>query len=125
MFGLSSTEKTSALVEGNIAAIVRQKGYGFVRNNADERVFFHQRWLSGVRFRDLNVGDRVAFRLEKGPRGFRARELQRSGQSYDQSLEISGGRVFRREALDRVEAGTTRSASSGLRRQLMKIIGRN
>lgn len=63
------------MATGKISKVLHQEGYGFVANEEQPRIFFHQRWLNEIQFRDLNEGDEVIFRLEDGPRGFRAREL--------------------------------------------------
>jgi cold shock CspA family protein len=35
-------------------------------------VFFHQRWLRTIRFRDIKVGSIIEFDLERGYRGNKA-----------------------------------------------------
>lgn len=60
------------MCKGKIIEIERSKGYGFIESENGERVFFHQRWLKKIRFRDLTVGDEVAFSVNQGPRGPRA-----------------------------------------------------
>jgi CspA family cold shock protein len=57
---------------GKIVEIERSKGYGFIEGANGERIFFHQRWLKKIRFRDLKPGDEVAFLINQGPRGPRA-----------------------------------------------------
>ena len=58
--------------KGTIASIDRSKGYGFIESDDGIRVFFHQRWLRKIKFKDLNEGDEVVFLINHGPRGIRA-----------------------------------------------------
>lgn len=57
---------------GKITLIERPKGYGFIESDVGDRVFFHQRWLRKMKFRDLDVGSEVTFAINQGPRGLRA-----------------------------------------------------
>ncbi len=65
--------------EGIIKIIERSKGYGLIELPDGELIFFHQRWLRKIRFRDLRVGDEVAFTIVRGPRGPRASIIGRVG----------------------------------------------
>lgn len=60
---------------GKIKLIEKSQGYGFVETDAGVKVFFHQRWLRKVRFKDLKIGDEVVFSINEGPRGPRAFKL--------------------------------------------------
>ena len=60
---------------GIIKEIERSSGYGFIEAENGRKIFFHQRWLRKVRFRNLNVGDEVTFSINDGPRGPRAHHL--------------------------------------------------
>jgi cold shock protein len=60
---------------GVIKELVRASGYGFIESEDGHMVFFHQRWLKKIRFRDLNIGDEMAFLINDGPRGPRAFNL--------------------------------------------------
>jgi len=60
------------MIKGKIVTIERSHGFGFVETEAGEKVFFHQRWLRKVKFRDLHEGDEVVFLVNRGPRGPRA-----------------------------------------------------
>jgi len=61
---------------GIIREIERASGYGFIEAEDGRMVFFHQRWLKKIRFRDLNIGDEMAFLINDGPRGPRAFNLR-------------------------------------------------
>lgn len=57
---------------GKIKTIDRPKGFGFIETDEGTKVFFHQRWLRKIKFKDLKEGDEVAFEINDGPRGPRA-----------------------------------------------------
>ncbi len=57
---------------GVVVRIERANGYGFIQTQDRQEVFFHQRWLRDVEFRDLMVGTIVAFDVDRGKRGLRA-----------------------------------------------------
>lgn len=63
------------MIQGTIIEIVRDKGYGFVETEDGRKIFFHQRWLKYIKFRELRVGQVVVFDINQGPRGFRAHNL--------------------------------------------------
>ncbi|UCD17515.1 MAG: cold shock domain-containing protein [Candidatus Zixiibacteriota bacterium] len=63
------------MANGFITEIDRPKGYGFIEAEDGSRVFFHQRWLRNVRFKNLSIGDEVVFSVNPGPRGPRAYNL--------------------------------------------------
>jgi cold shock CspA family protein len=63
------------MARGKITFIERPKGYGFIETEVGLKVFFHQRWLKKIKFRDLQIGDEVVFSINRGPRGPRAYNL--------------------------------------------------
>jgi CspA family cold shock protein len=60
---------------GKITDIIRRNGYGFISGSGGQKIFFHQRWLDQIRFRELKVGDELIFQVERGSRGMRARRI--------------------------------------------------
>jgi CspA family cold shock protein len=61
---------------GKIKTVDRPQGFGFIETDDGDKVFFHQRWLRKIKFRDLNEGDEVVFEIGRGPRGMRAFNLE-------------------------------------------------
>ena len=58
------------MAEGTIKRLT-DKGFGFIDTGGDKDLFFHSSALEGVRFEELQEGQRVSFtegRGEKGPR---------------------------------------------------------
>ena len=57
---------------GVVVRIERNHGYGFIEMEEGTEVFFHQRWLKLIKFREIKVGSIVEFDLERGYRGPKA-----------------------------------------------------
>ena len=60
------------MAKGVVVRIERSHGYGFIQMADGTEVFFHQRWLRGIRYRDIKIGSIVNFDLERGARGAKA-----------------------------------------------------
>lgn len=62
---------------GKIARVIVDKGFGFLRGDADgvER-FFHRSAVWGSPFETLREGQPVEFEEEKNPKGPRAKQVQ-------------------------------------------------
>ncbi|HEX2792739.1 MAG TPA: cold shock domain-containing protein [Candidatus Paceibacterota bacterium] len=55
--------------EGTIAGLT-DKGFGFIKRDGEEKdLFFHAKELANISFEELNVGDKVTFEVEEGPKG--------------------------------------------------------
>ena len=59
---------------GEIVAL--KNTYGFIRDEHDNFRWFHSKYLKGVSFGMLNIGDRVEFTPFIGPRGRRAEDIR-------------------------------------------------
>jgi cold shock protein len=59
-------------MEGTIKRLIRDRGFGFIRSEDGQEVFFHRSALQGLDFDGLTEGERVAFELERGSKGPRA-----------------------------------------------------
>lgn len=66
------------MFQGKIIEIVRESGYGFIETEDGQKVFFHQRWLKHVKFRELRIGQPMVFDINKGPRGSRPHNLMKA-----------------------------------------------
>ena len=60
---------------GVVVRLERNHGYGFIEMEDGTEVFFHQRWLKLIRFRDIKIGSILEFDLERGYRGPKAFNL--------------------------------------------------
>lgn len=83
------------MYSGVIASIERSKGYGFIEADDGEKIFFHQRWLRKVRFKDLHEGDEVVFTVNMGRRGPRAYNLNLAENEANMVEVNRGDRLFK------------------------------
>jgi cold shock CspA family protein len=64
------------MMHGTIHRIRTERGFGFIRDTEGAEVFFHRRALTPPeRFATLEVGMRVAFEPESGPKGLRTEKI--------------------------------------------------
>ncbi|HDS01497.1 MAG TPA: cold shock domain-containing protein [candidate division Zixibacteria bacterium] len=61
---------------GTVTKLEKGHGYGFIQTEDKKEVFFHQRWLRYIKFRDINIGSKVVFDLQKGHRGLKALNMR-------------------------------------------------
>lgn len=61
--------------EGKIKKLT-DKGFGFIQTGAGDDIFFHMSSLEGVRFDDLQEGQRVSYTEGRGPKGTRAENVR-------------------------------------------------
>jgi len=54
--------------EGTIKKLT-DKGFGFIDTGTGKDLFFHSKALQGVRYDDLQEGQRVSFTEGRGPKG--------------------------------------------------------
>ena len=62
-------------MKGKIKRLIRDLGFGFVRAENGQEVFFHLSTLEGLDFKSIEKGDSVEFDLEN-PSGLRAITLR-------------------------------------------------
>ena len=60
---------------GEVRAVVRDRGFGFIRDAAGVDYFVHATDLE-VPFEELAEGDRVSFESQQSSRGLRATEVR-------------------------------------------------
>lgn len=61
---------------GTIKKFLDGKGYGFITpDEGDDDVFFHQSEIQMEGFRTVSEGQRVEFEVEKGAKGFSAKQV--------------------------------------------------
>ena len=61
---------------GVIKTLSKKRGFGFIRNENGEDVFFNRSNLDSIKFRNLREGDSVEFTLDKGQKGLRATDIK-------------------------------------------------
>ena len=63
------------MAEGTIKRIT-DKGFGFISNESGTDLFFHSSNVEGVRYEDLQVGQKVSYKEGSGPKGPRAENVR-------------------------------------------------
>ncbi len=67
------------LPEGSVKWFNDAKGYGFIRQDGDNRdVFVHYSAINGEGFKTLKEGERVTFEVVQGPKGLQASNVMRA-----------------------------------------------
>jgi cold shock CspA family protein len=59
------------MATGTIVRVAREKGFGFIRDERGQELFFHRSSVQGS-FEDLTEGQRVTFEEEASTKGPRA-----------------------------------------------------
>ncbi len=63
--------------QGTVKWFNASKGYGFISRENGEDVFVHFKAIVGEGFKTLNEGDKVSFKVTKGPKGLQAESVQK------------------------------------------------
>ncbi len=63
--------------EGRVKWFNDKKGYGFIETMEQGDVFVHFSAIAAEGFRSLSEGDRVAFDVERGPKGPQAANVKK------------------------------------------------
>ena len=63
-------------MEGRIKRVIRDRGFGFIRTQSGQQVFFHRTNLRDVDFVSLEEGQAVEFELQPGEKGLRATSIR-------------------------------------------------
>ncbi|MFB3853400.1 MAG: cold-shock protein [Vicinamibacterales bacterium] len=61
---------------GTIKRLVRDRGFGFIRDDGGQEFFFHRSAVKDVPFEQLNEGQRVLFEEEPSGKGPRASNIR-------------------------------------------------
>ena len=55
--------------KGTIRRLIADRGFGFIRTEGGEDLFFHRNQLEGVDFNSLKEGEQVEFEVRQDPSG--------------------------------------------------------
>jgi len=66
--GVASREVTT-MVQGPVVRLIRDRGFGFVRAEGGNEIFFHHSTLPPGAFDTLQEGETLEFDIEDDPRG--------------------------------------------------------
>jgi cold shock protein len=61
---------------GTIKRLVRDRGFGFIRDDGGQEFFFHRSAVRDTPFEQLNEGQRVVFEEEPSGKGPRANNIR-------------------------------------------------
>ena len=64
------------VANGTIKRLVRDRGFGFIRDDGGQEWFFHRSSVKVVNFDQLNEGERVTFDEEPSAKGPRAGNIR-------------------------------------------------
>lgn len=62
-------------MQGKIVRLVRDRGFGFIRTDTGQEIFFHATGLAAGSFESLTEGEGVEFDVEPDPRSSRDRAV--------------------------------------------------
>ncbi len=68
----TTVEPRTCIMTGTITKIVRDRGFGFIRDAEGQEYFFHQSTVRDTPFTDLTEGATVEFDAVNTPKGPRA-----------------------------------------------------
>mgnify|MGYP001145660375 CR=1 FL=1 len=55
--------------KGTIRKLIRDRGFGFIKTERGEDIFFHRSQLQGVNYNSLREGQQVELEIGKRPNG--------------------------------------------------------
>jgi CspA family cold shock protein len=67
--------KVNRMAQGTIKRLT-DKGFGFIETGTGKDLFFHMSACEGIRFEDLQQGQKVSFNEGEGPKGPRAENVK-------------------------------------------------
>ncbi len=65
-------------MKGTVKMFNKEKGFGFIRTEDGQDVFFHYSSLNMDGYKTAEVGEKVEFEMEQSDRGLRATNIKRS-----------------------------------------------
>ncbi len=64
------------MATGKIKRLMKDRGFGFIKGNDGQEVFFHRSSLTDLPFESLSEGQDVEFEIEQSPKGPRASKIR-------------------------------------------------
>ena len=67
--------------KGTIRRLIADHGYGFIKTEEDQDLFFHRNDLQGVAYESLTEGQEVEFEVKRTDKGLNAANVTLAGGS--------------------------------------------
>ena len=74
-------ERLSHMAKGTIRRLISDRGYGFIKTEEGEDLFFHRNDLEGVDYESLTEGQEVEFEVTRTAKGLNAAKVKLAGES--------------------------------------------
>jgi CspA family cold shock protein len=67
--------------KGTIRRLIAGRGYGFIKTEEEQDLFFHRNDLQGVDYESLREGQEVEFEVATTPKGLNAVNVRLAGEN--------------------------------------------
>ena len=67
--------------KGTIRRLMADRGYGFIKTEEEQDLFFHRNDLQGVDYESLREGQEVEFEVTTTPKGLNAVNVRLAGEN--------------------------------------------
>ena len=69
------------MAKGTIRKLITDRGYGFIKREEEQDLFFHRNDLQGVAYESLTEGQEVEFEVTSTAKGLNAANVRLAGES--------------------------------------------
>ncbi len=69
------------MAKGTINKLIADRGFGFIKTEEEQDLFFHRNDLQEVAYESLTEGQEVEFEVERTAKGLNARNVRLAGGS--------------------------------------------
>jgi CspA family cold shock protein len=69
------------MAKGTIRKLITDRGYGFIKTEEEQDLFFHRNDLQGVAYESLTEGQEVEFEVTSTAKGLNAANVRLAGES--------------------------------------------
>jgi CspA family cold shock protein len=69
------------MAKGTIRRLIVDRGYGFIKTEEDQDLFFHRNDLQGVAYESLQEGQEVEFEVTRTAKGLNAANVKLAEES--------------------------------------------
>ncbi|TET39653.1 MAG: cold shock domain-containing protein [Dehalococcoidia bacterium] len=69
------------MAKGTIRRLIADRGYGFLKTEDGQDLFFHRNDLQGVAYESLTEGQEVEFEVTRTAKGMNAANVRLAGES--------------------------------------------